>query len=107
MQEAIINDGIFRNNSYHQHDLTKMKQLAGAIKASSIQGQEMSSEQWSTFAGMYAERGGKQINFNKFMVNEIKAANTSNAEKIIGQLQSPYSQKVQLLMGGSSEFPSQ
>ena len=105
LTEAIVVDGVFRNNSYAQHDVGKTRELAAAIKASSIQGQELSSDQWDKFAGMYAERGGKQINFNKFMMNEIKSANTSNAEKIIQQLQSPYSQKIQLLMGGSTEFP--
>ena len=100
LDEAIVNDGVYRINSYQQYDRQKMLVLAEAVKASSIQGQEMSNEQWTKFSEEYAKRGGKQVNFNKFMMQEIKAANTSQAEKIVSQLQNPFAQKMQLLMGG-------
>jgi hypothetical protein len=99
LDEAIINDGIFRMHSYQLADLGKMDSLAKAVKTSNINGQEMSQDQWDLFAGEYQKSGGKQVQFNKFMVREIKAANTSGADKIISQLGSPFAQKMQLLMG--------
>lgn len=100
LDEAIVSDGIFRIHAYQQYDRAKKIQLAEAIKASSIQGQEMTEDQWIRFSEAYARAGGKQVNFNKFMMQEIKAANTSEAEKIVTQLQNPFAQKMQLLMGG-------
>ena len=101
IDEAIINDGVFRIHSYEQYDRTKMLALADSIKSANIMGEQMSGDQWTKFSEEYAARGGKQINFNKFMVSQIKAANTSEAEKIVTQLQNPFAQKMQLLMGGS------
>ena len=100
LDEAIINDGVFRIHSYKQYDREKKLLLAESIKASTIQGQEASETQWIRFAELYARSGGKQSNFNQFMVEQVKAANTSQAEKIVSQLQNPFAQKMQLLMGG-------
>lgn len=100
LDEAIVNDGIFRIQSYQQYDAAKKQELAEAIKSSVIAGRSPESEQWSQFAGKFAELGGKQTQFNKFMIAQIKTANTSQAQKIVNQLQNPYSQKVQLLMQG-------
>ena len=54
-------------------------------------------------AGAYAAAGGKQAQFNKFMLEQIKNTNVPEAQKIMSQLQNPFSQKVQLLMGYSGE----
>ena len=113
LDEAIINDGVFRIHSYEQGNRLKMQNVADSIKSSSIQGQEYSGDQWTKFSAAYVAAGGKQVNFNKFMINEIKSANTSQSEKIINQLQNPFAQKMQILMGGSdglaglSNLPSQ
>lgn len=101
IDEAIVNDGVFRIHSYQQYDRDKMNQIAEAVKVSSIQGRIPDEEQVVQFAQEYARTGGKQQNFNKWMMNEMKAANTSQAQKITQQLQNPFAQKVQVLMGGS------
>jgi hypothetical protein len=100
LDEAIVNDGIYRIHSYMQYDREKKLRLGEMIKASTIQGQQMDEDQWIRFAESYARAGGKQQDFNQFMMQQIKAANTSNAEKIVSQLQNPFAQKLQLLMGG-------
>ena len=78
-----------------------MQNIAASIKASNINGQQSNDDQWTHFSAAYAAAGGKQVQFNKFMINEIKSANTSQADKITSQLQNPFAQKMQLLMGGS------
>ena len=98
LDEAIVNDGVFRINTYQQHDHARQLSLAEAIKGNTQAGQDMD---WGQFASQYAERGGKQVNFNKFMISEIKAASVSQSEKIVSQLKNPLAQKVQVLMGGS------
>lgn len=103
LDEAIINDGVFRVQSYHQYDLAKMANLGEAIKSSGIQGFTPSDDQIVQFSKEYAQNGGKQVQFNKWMINQIKSANTSQSEKIVHQLNNPLAQKMQLLMGGDSD----
>jgi hypothetical protein len=102
LDEAIVNDELFRIHSYNAYDHLKMQALATRIKTSNIEGQTMSTDQIASFADQYARNGGRQINFNRFMVNEIKAAQVSEAEKLAQNLKSPYSQRMQTLMGGGS-----
>ena len=78
-----------------------MKSLAEAVRTQAIGGQQIEADSWEKFAQRYAEAGGRQTNFNKFMMNTIKSADTNEAERITQNLKSPLSQKVQLLMGGN------
>ena len=105
LDEAIVNDGVFRIHSYEQVNRGKMQNIANAIKTSNINGQQSNEDQWTHFSAAYVAAGGKQTQFNKFMLNQIKSANTSQAEKIVSQLQNPFAQKMQLLMGGSDGLP--
>jgi hypothetical protein len=54
----------------------------------------------ANFASAYAASGGKQPQFNKFVLDNMKSANLNEAQKITKQLQNPFAQKVQVLMGG-------
>lgn len=102
IDEAIVNDAVFRVHSYQQYDRAKMNELAEAVKSSNIAGQTMSEDSLGTFAKKYAEAGGRNVNFNRFMVNEIKSVQTSSAEKIVTGLQNPFAQKMQILMGANT-----
>jgi hypothetical protein len=106
LDEAVVNDKVFRIHSYNAYDHAKLQNLAEAVKTSNINGQVMDDSQVAGFAREYAQSGGRSVNFNRFMVNEIKSANTSEAEKITRNLKSPYAQGMQGLMGGgSSQVP--
>lgn len=101
IDEAIVNDAVQRIHTYQQYDHQNMLNLAGAIKSSNIEGQQMGPDQVSQFAREYTQNGGRLVNFNKFMVNEIKSVHTSAAEKIVTGLQNPFAQRMQTLMGGA------
>jgi hypothetical protein len=101
---------VFRIQAYQQYDRARLNDLGEAVKSSVIQGNTPDADQYVKFSEQYAKSGGKQAQFNKFMINEFKAANTSQAEKIVAQLQNPFAQKMQVLMGGGSDssiHPSQ
>ena len=100
LDEAIVNDAMFRVKSYEAARRKDMNSLAERVKTTLIQGNEPSPEQIETFAGKYAELGGKQANFNKWMMEMYSSANTSQASKMQESLSNPYSYKVQLLMRG-------
>jgi RecA/RadA recombinase len=85
------------------YEAARRKDMAGlteTIKGTLIQGNQPTEEQITMFATQYAELGGKQKGFNKYMMDLYRSANTSQAEQIQGSLSNPFSYKVQLLMGG-------
>lgn len=100
LDEAIVNDGVFRIHSYKQYDRDKLNLLGEAVKASSIEGRAPDEDQMIKFAEAYAKSGGKQPQFNQWVLDKMKSANTSEAQKITSQLQNPFAAKVQVLMGG-------
>lgn len=100
LDEAIINDGIYRIAAYEASQKAAHDKLVAAVKTTGIQGQEADSSSVEKFAASYAASGGKQGQFNKFMLNAYKGANTSQSQRILGQLQNPFNQKMQILMGG-------
>ena len=102
LDEAIVNDGVFRIHAYQQADRDKMNTLAEAVKTSSIEGRQPDEDQMIKFASKYAAAGGKTPQFNKWVLNEMKNANLNESQKITKQLQNPFAQKVQLLMGGDT-----
>lgn len=101
LDEARVNDAMFRVRTYEASQREKMKKLAETVKTSLIQGNEPSPEQLEEFAAAHASRGGKQTEFNKWVMGLYKNANVSQAEQLEMNLKSPFNQKLQLLMGGS------
>jgi hypothetical protein len=99
LDEAIVNDGVFRIKGYKEYDRAKKMKLAEVVKASVIAGNVPAEDDVLAFTAAYAEAGGKQKDFNKFMLNQIKAVSNNEATRIIQKLQNPYAYKMQLLMG--------
>ncbi len=100
MDEAVVNDAMFRVRTYEAARREKLLSLGEKIKGTLIQGNQPDEEQVIQFAEEYAKLGGKQKNFNKYMMEMYKNANTVQAEKLAETLNNPYSYKIQLLMGG-------
>lgn len=100
LDEAVVNDSMYRVKAYEAARRKDMAGLTETIKSSLIQGNQPNEDQLVSFAQKYAESGGKQKNFNKYMMDLYRSSNTSQAEQIQGSLSNPFSYKVQLLMGG-------
>jgi hypothetical protein len=103
LDEALVNDAMFRIRTYEAARTKSMQSLSELAKGSLIQGNTPSDDQIVSFAKKYAELGGKQSGFNRWMMNMYKSANESQAEQITNSLSSPFSYKMQLLMGGEEE----
>jgi hypothetical protein len=99
-----VNDGMHRITAYEAAQKVRRNNLVEAVKTTGIAGQGVDDSSLGKFAEQYAAVGGKQAQFNKFMLNEYKAANTSQASRILRQLQDPFSRKMQVLMGGRDEM---
>ena len=98
LNEAVVNEGVYRIQSYKQMNSDKMTRLAEVVKNSVIAGNQPSENAISGFAAAYAEAGGKQPEFNQWFMKQFKAANTPESLKISQQLSNPLSQKMQLLL---------
>ncbi len=99
--EAIVNDAVYRISAYQAVDRSRKEDLVQAVKSTGIGTNEPTQDQVEKFATEYAALGGNQREFNKWMLTQIKNSNTSQADKIIQHLQSPYSQSIQKIMGGN------
>jgi hypothetical protein len=103
IDEAVVNDALFRVKAYETAKRGQMQSLAETVKASLIQGNEPDEAQINQFAERYAASGGKQAGFNKWMMGLYKTANEAQSEKLARSLNNPFAYKMQLLMGGDDE----
>lgn len=65
-----------------------------------MEGNELDREEMANFAEKYVSAGGRQENFNKWVLNLYKKASTPQANDIMAQLNSPRAKRMQELMGG-------
>lgn len=100
MDESMMQDAMYRINSYRANDAAKRQGLGEAIKTNILSGGEIDQDQLDKFASAYAKYGGKQDEFNQFMARQYRNANTTQAEQLRQKLSSSYSSQVQQLMGG-------
>lgn len=103
LDEAIVNDALFRVKTYQAARTMDMGNLGEAVKTSLIQGNEPDAGQLNGFAQRYAQLGGKQAGFNKYMMSLYKNANIPQSQQLEMNLKNPFSYKMQLLMGGEEE----
>ncbi len=103
LNEAIVNDAMFRVRKYEAARREDMLSLGERVKTNLIQGNEPAEEDLVSFAQRYAELGGKQANFNRWVMDLYKSSNISQSEQLQNSLTNPFSYKVQYLMGGDDE----
>jgi hypothetical protein len=100
LDEAVVNDAMFRVRTYEAARRKDMLSLGERMKTNLIKGNEVSDEDIAEFAKKYAELGGKQTGFNRWMMGLYQSANTSQAEQLQNSLTNPFTYKIQTLMGG-------
>ena len=100
LDEALVNDRVNVIKAYQAADVAKMEQLGESMKSTLRAGEQPTPEQVDGFASRYAALGGKQGNFSNFMMKQMLQANTSQANRLAGNLNSKFSQSMQTIMGG-------
>ena len=95
MDEALVNDSLFRIKAYEGANRAKMTALNEVVRLQIQSGQSPSANQMEQFANMYAAAGGKQEQFAKYMMDMYKKANVPQSWEISHDLKAPLSQKVQ------------
>lgn len=98
--EAIRQDAVYRIQAYQGKDREAKEKLGKAIKTVVANGSAPTQEQMENFIERYAKLGGKQEEFNRWYVQQLKAVSTPQANKLVNNTSSPYSQYMQSIMGG-------
>jgi hypothetical protein len=98
--EAVTQDAVYRIQAYQAVDRAKKEKLGLAVKSVVAEGGVPSREQLEDFMAGYVKLGGKQEEFNKWYVGQLRAATTPQANKIIENSKSPYATYMQTIMGG-------
>lgn len=99
LDEAIANDAVFRIRAYSAAKNKEINDLGASIK-SKVQTDSLDQASLNTFMKEYVERGGKQEQFTKFMMKQMKGAKVSTANQLANDLKNPVSQNMQAIMGG-------
>ena len=103
LDEAIVNDQMFRYNTFRAADAAKRKALGETIKQTILSGKIPSEEQIAKFAEVYAKTGGNQSEFAAFMANQSAKAHTSQAEILRRRVDGPRTELLQLIMKGGTD----
>lgn len=101
MDESMVQEAMFRINSYRAHDATKRQGLGEAIKTNILSGKEVDQEALNDFSAKFVSYGGKQEEFNQFMSRQYRNATITQAEQLRSKLTNGYSLHLQTLMGGA------
>jgi len=101
LDEAMVNDQMFRVQTYRAKDTERKEILGKAIKDTISGGGVPDSAQINKFAYEYAKSGGKQEEFAGFMAKQYKHVGASRAEELRQKLNNPYSKHMQYIMQGS------
>lgn len=99
LDEAIANDAVYRIQSYASARNHEINTLGEAIKTK-VQTGTLDSESLTGFMKEYAERGGKQDQFSRYMSRLMLSSNKATANSIADNLKNPGSQYMQQIMGG-------
>lgn len=100
LDEALVNDAMFRVNSYKTFENKKRATLGESIKLTLLGDKEPSSEQIENFTSEYLKTGGRQENFAAFMASQYRNVTHSQANQLRDHLSSPYATHMQRIMGG-------
>lgn len=100
LQEAVINDQMYKLDTYAAADLAKRKELGKHLKTVMGKGGEVDPEILGEAMTKYSEYGGKQKNFARWMGELYRGANEAQANSIASSLKNPYAQRLQIYMGG-------
>lgn len=98
--EAVTQDAVYRIQAYQSVDRERREGLGKAVKSVIASGGQPTTEQMEGFIERYAKIGGKQEEFNKWYVAQIRSATTPQANKLVEKVGSPYSSYMQTVMGG-------
>ncbi len=100
LDEAVTADMAYRSQVYNAMRRDKIEALGQSIKSKLVRGQELDDDDVINFMSSYVKSGGRQEQFNQWMMRQMMLANTAQANRLADDLKKPEAQVIQNMMGG-------
>lgn len=100
MDEAMLLNTVYRDKYYHTMDLKRQEEIGVEMKTKLYGNQAPSMDDLTKFMTKYTAAGGTLEGFQSAMQRWSRDANVSVLNQLASNLRSPYSQRLQVLMGG-------
>lgn len=100
MDEAVALNNLYRIKAYQAADQDRMEKLGERVKTALGKNQVPDPEVLEQFFHDYTSIGGRPENFNRSLQRWMKDANISVIEKMRANINSPYGQRLNEIMGG-------
>ena len=105
LDEAIARDAYYRVQSYEGEMYSKISKLGESIRNKITSGADVSQDDVESFLQQYVHIGGNQKNFQKFWQHQIKQSSSDKITQLMRHTSTPFSNYMQVLMGGSRMYP--
>jgi hypothetical protein len=103
LDEALVRSEAWRMQTIKAAQQQQLKAATQALQVTLASGAGPDDGQMQNVFDVFVNSGHKQIDFNRWMMNQYKNSTTSKSEQLREKLNSPLSQRMQILMGGSEE----
>lgn len=100
LDDAIMMDAVYKNNEYRMQDRERIEALGSTVKQKLYNNQLPETEELQEFMASYVARGGTHQQFAQSMQRWSRDANVSVVNQMANKLRDPYSQRLQVMMGG-------
>lgn len=100
MDEALALNNMYRLKAYQAADRERMEKLGERVKTKLTRNQAPNVEDVEQFFSDYTSIGGRPENFNAGLQRWMKDANVSVVEQMRANINSPYGQRLNEIMGG-------
>jgi hypothetical protein len=100
MDEAVALNNLYRIKAYQAADQDRMEKLGERVKTFLDKNQVPPPEVIEQFFADYTSIGGRPEHFNRALQRWMKDANVSVVEKMRSNINSPYGQRLNEIMGG-------
>lgn len=100
LDESIARDNMFRMQAYQKADSLQRSQMQDTLTRAFSGG--TGNPDTEKFYNDYLANGGKSAGFNRWMMKAYTNSTTSQAEQLRSNLSSPFSQRMQAIMGGGT-----
>jgi hypothetical protein len=100
MDEALALNALYRQKAYDAMDKSRIERLGEVVKTQLYNNQPVDDADLEDFMLRYTRSGGRIENFSQSMQRWMKDANVSVVNQMAQKLGSPYSMKLQSIMGG-------
>lgn len=103
LEESAAIDGVYRVQAYKSAANTKRAELAQQIRNELAAG-TLTPEAMESHVASFVRTGERQDQFAKWAASVVKAASKTEAEQLTAGLNTPFSYKMQLVMGGKPSW---